>query len=332
MLQIVNFKFGQLVHHNLPLLDGRLPSLCDHSENTRQCSVQCGSDVICFCNDRQYTAEALCGKFWLLVHLIEGDNALHLVWNRNASVKLDFKLRFQPRDTNFTVRFLYLTCATSPEDDSTFDGGHFQSPTGLKNDESEAKKKIQLAALMMQTFFKRTVCKEKISVNLNNKSAIQTFHLQLDLHSWPVIQTIKLPACVQRLHQMSESELWTHVAEHILRHPKLFHTKENSYDCQKNGFSNPSCNKYVAFCSFTRYVYEKQSNESEEAVFIQNLKYDQLMKMAHGFVCIGGGDLALVGNCSLFTWPSQVDEIIACFRNDCQIDRTRFLDDSGNNP
>lgn len=323
MLQITNFKSNQTIHYNLPQLDGRVFSLCDHS-NARQCSEKCCSNVICVCNDQRYKTQVWQGNFWLLIHLIEGDNLIHLSWDQDPEIKLDFNLKFQQRDTIFYLHFLYLTCTSSPENDATFDEGHFQSPPDFKSDELEAKKKIKLAALMMQTFFARTVCKDE------RRFGTKSFRLQLDSKCWPIVQTVKLSTCVQQIHRMSEKELWTHVAEHILKHPHLFHL--NKVNCDNNEFVHPSSIKYVAFCSFTRYVYEKQLDESGKVIPLCSLKYEQLMQMARGFVCMGGGDLALIGVGSLFTWPSQTNEIVECFRNDRVIDETKFLDDSGNNP
>ncbi|XP_050436594.1 uncharacterized protein LOC126843246 [Adelges cooleyi] len=101
-------------------------------------------------------------------------------------------------------------------------------------------------------------------------------------------QIIKSSLTRQMVFNMNPEKLWQHIARELT-------ANQNS----KN-------RKFLAFLSCTYWDGE-------------NL---------HGHVALGGGGLALFGTGCLYTWPSQLKEVLQCFTNMKKVDTNVLLDDS----
>lgn len=78
--------------------------------------------------------------------------------------------------------------------------------------------------------------------------------------------------------------------------------------------------KFVAFLGCTHFVGIDNADYSHENV----------QKHTKANAALGGGDLALFGTGCLYTWPSTLNEVIACFQDIRQVDAAHFMDDSNN--
>ncbi|XP_050523015.1 uncharacterized protein LOC126895320 [Daktulosphaira vitifoliae] len=101
-------------------------------------------------------------------------------------------------------------------------------------------------------------------------------------------QIIKSSLIRESVFKMNPEKLWEHIAREIT-------ANYNSY-----------VKKFLAFLSCTYWDG----------------------KNLHGHVALGGGGLALFGTGCLYTWPSELEEILPCFMNMKKVNTSLLLDDS----
>lgn len=227
--------------------------------------------------------------------LREGPNTITVNGETILPVSVEFEINYKPQTENQRcLRVVYLICRD--EWGEVFEKGCFQSTPGDDNSLRSAKEKISLAVLMMQTFFGETV------------PAHHTFQVELDENGQPMVYTFTLEQTYKELWSMDQQQLWDLVADCIL----------------SSKLSNVNC-KYLAFCSFSRYVCEPGSGRTENSLTTLDIR-----KMTRGYVALGGGGLALLSTSCLYAWPNRIDQIVECFTDNRLIDRTILMDDSGN--
>lgn len=231
------------------------------------------------------------GYFKCLVPLKEGSNLISFETDSPRPDTLEIHVVYQREKSNPRfVRLLYLVCRD--EWGKIFERGTFQSPPDYDNSARSAKEKISLAALTLQTFFSQTI------------PFLRTFSLEFNNDGLPIVHIFRLEKTQSELWSLKPENLWKLVAESVLT----------------SSLADPNC-KYLAFCSFSRYICDKNVNEGTP---LRDLK-----KMTKSFVYLGGGNLALLSTTGLFSWPNSIGEIVSCFENETKIDRSELLDDSG---
>lgn len=302
-LIIDNYKFGQTINFSLPLIEGRAPDLCCriHSIHSK-CESDCTSWVICMHNDGQSSRSfIISGRFQLLISLKRGRNQMQFQYSKCAQSVVPFEICFEPIESQFRVQLVYITCPSKDDAAELFEKGRFQSPPHIRSDAEAATIKLGLAARMLQTFFAQSRCRHHFARN--------TFSLKSDHNGQPLVEIIKLNEPIDRLYSLCEQDLWTLVAKHLIQS------------------TNDRKVKYLGICSFSRYSSDSNLNEDQ----LNQLDYEELIGRVRGFVCMGGGQLALMGSCSLFTWPSHFNQVSKRFNDSTPIDRRKWFDDSGSN-
>lgn len=158
-----------------------------------------------------------------------------------------------------------------------------------------AVRKIQTGVLTLQTFVAETLAAEGLGR--------RTFRFELDTKGNPIVHVVQLPLTIRESHKFTEERLWETAALHIL----------SSHLADKN------C-KYVAFFGGTRFINQEKITVKTEA---------DIMALTKGHVSLGGGGLALVGTGALYSWATEVDDVIDAMRNNNPIDTNHLMDFSG---
>lgn len=104
--------------------------------------------------------------------------------------------------------------------------------------------------------------------------------------------------------QMDQQELWCRIGREII---------DSKWGKEQRW-------KFVAFLGCTQFEGIENGDYSHE-----NVQRHTISNAA-----LGGGDLALFGTGCLYTWPSTLDEVIACFQDIRRVDAAHFMDDSNN--
>lgn len=190
---------------------------------------------------------------------------------------------YKPPEHNRSVRLLYVTCLNEEK---------FQGPEDMKKDANEAVKRIQIGALLMQTFLGETLYAE----GLGRK----TFQLEMTKQGMPKVFVIQLPLTIQEAHKFPQEKLWENIAIQILSSP----------------LASRSC-KYLAFFCGTRFCNPQKKKVDNEK---------DIIDMTKGHVSLGGGGLALVGTGALYTWASDINNILESFESTEKIDSRYFMD------
>ncbi|XP_066978092.1 uncharacterized protein [Macrobrachium rosenbergii] len=171
----------------------------------------------------------------------------------------------------------------------------FQGPTNTERSPNTAVRKIQTGALILQTFVAETLAAEGLGR--------RTFRYELDKEGNPIVHVVQLPLTIKEAHKFTEERLWETAALQIL----------SSHLADKN------C-KYVAFFCGTRFSNPDKLNVKHEA---------EIMELTKGHVSLGGGGLALVGTGALYSWATDVEDVIDAMRNNTPVDTNSLLDFSG---
>ncbi|KAG0723752.1 putative zinc metalloproteinase C607.06c [Chionoecetes opilio] len=189
-------------------------------------------------------------------------------------------------------RYIRLVYITCMNEDK------FQGPKDMDCSPNAAVRKIQTGVLTLQTFVAETLAAEGLGR--------RTFSFELDTKGNPIVHVIQLPIMLQESHKLTEERLWETAAMHIL----------SSHLADKN------C-KYVAFFGGTRFMNPDKLPLKTET---------EIMAQTKGHVSLGGGGLALVGTGALYSWASEVDDVIDTMRNTTHIDTKKLMDFSGGRP
>lgn len=224
------------------------------------------------------------GKFKFIFLLQNGVNAFDFS-HMQRSIRLN--LIFKRSPIRRCVKLYYVVCPADKEHRETMlESGEFQSKADQERGIENAKRRIGVAMLMLQTL---------IASLLPNRI---TFDLELDDLNFPQVQLFNSTFSVNELRRMQEEELWSNMAVELLQANR----------------SNPNF-KYLAFLSFSRYKFdEKMTGRPNE------LHYDELVRMTDCYVALGGDGLACLSSCSMFCWPERLDEIEGHFSDATLID------------
>lgn len=171
----------------------------------------------------------------------------------------------------------------------------FQGPKDMDCSPNTAVRKIQTGVLTLQAFVAETLAAEGLGR--------RTFRFELDTKGNPIVHVVQLPITIRECHKFTEERLWETAALHIL----------SSHLADKN------C-KYVAFFGGTRFTNPDKVNIKTEA---------ETMALTKGHVSLGGGGLALVGTGALYSWATDVEDVIDAMRNTTPIDTNSLMDFSG---
>ncbi|XP_017775372.1 PREDICTED: putative zinc metalloproteinase YIL108W [Nicrophorus vespilloides] len=172
-IRIENFNDGETVSYPLVLLRGSAPKDCDQLEI---------NDVNC---------EVVGGKFKHLINLNVGDNLVEIKW---GSLKIEVRIRYEPRGSNLVLQPLYIIC----------DGhdGRFQGPEGVKkNDEGSALCRIDVCCKLLQSILAEKLHESGYGRKTIKVESCQVFYSKMSSAS---------------VKEMQEDELWAALGREIL--------------------------------------------------------------------------------------------------------------------
>lgn len=109
---------------------------------------------------------------------------------------------------------------------------------------------------------------------------------------------------VEEAYRMEQQQLWEQIGREIIASP----------------MGNKTNWKFVAFLGCTRF----------EGIQNNDFSYQNIRAKTVAAAALGGGDLALFGTGCLYTWPTEISNVIGCFQSNQPVDRCNFLDDSNN--
>ncbi|KAF0974325.1 hypothetical protein FDP41_006935 [Naegleria fowleri] len=229
------------------------------------------------------------GYFKALILLRDGRNQLHL---STSSSQLHWTLTYDSTLINTTeyesrniqrLRPVYIYCK---DHDGSFNS---MKESQGSNDLSAAIRKMQVCALLMQTF-----CAEALK---NDK----TFALEVEKNdsSLPHVSVLQL-------------KKWT---------------REELASLGNNWEQDGGCDGYNALHSELNEFDGNNSSVVYFAVLGGSF-YDPVTKKTRMATALGGGKLGLFADVAMHTYPSRVDEIVSCWQDSRLIDERQVRDDS----
>ncbi|KAG2370907.1 hypothetical protein C9374_013742 [Naegleria lovaniensis] len=236
------------------------------------------------------------GYFKALILLKEGANHLKLLCDTDEEKSpppLQWTLTYDSSLINTTeytsrniqrVRPVYVYCRDHDGSFHTMKDGK----TG-GNDLSAAIRKMQIAALLLQTF-----CAEALKSQ-------KTFALEVD---------------------KTDSSL-PHVTVLQLKHWKREDLASLSNDWEQDG-------GFAGYNALLSELNEYDQNNSSVVYFaiLGGSFYNPVTKKTRMATALGGGKLGLFADVALHTYPSSVDEIVACWQDSRRVDVNQVRDDS----
>ncbi|KAB7504743.1 putative zinc metalloproteinase [Armadillidium nasatum] len=231
-------------------------------------------------NENYCTYTVVNNSFNAFVFLKCGKNVIEVQCGNASTSKTIY---YNPPSHSRSVRLLYITCLNEEK---------FQGPPEMIRDANEAVKRIQIGALLMQTFLAETLSSE----GLGRK----TFQLEMTKQGMPKVFIIQIPLTIEESHKFPEEKLWENIAIQILSSP----------------LASRSC-KYLAFFCGTRFMNpQKMKIENER----------QVLSLTKGHVSLGGGGLALVGTGALYAYASNINDIMKNLSSEKKIDTQALMD------
>lgn len=281
-VRVNKVRNGMTIHYPLAFISGQVMSV---DRNDQINSINVIRDEILF----KWTISN--GTFKCLVPLKVGRNSLAFETSNPSPLTLDINLIYRPHKENERfIRILYVVCRD--QWGGIFERGCFQSLPDQDNSMKLAQQKISLAILMLQTFMGETT------------PSHYSFRTETGQNGMPKVHIFTIEKTQNELWSLSQRDLWNLVAENVL----------------SSKLANHNC-KFLAFCSFTRYVCDRFVNSE--------ISSDEIKKMTKGYVALGGGGLALLSSGCFYSWPATIDQIESCFTDTRSIDRSLLMDDSG---
>lgn len=239
-------------------------------------------------------------RFKVIVQLTKvGSNKIKLFLGEDAleAPSIEVDLNFQPKpvdaDTKL-MRLLYVSCPDSQDRDQMYEEGRFQSPPDQDNSMDSACKRMATAALLVQCFYAQSLgC---------------TFQLETEPDMvTPKVSTLLLDPSLDEIQiaGMGSKQIWSLVAQEVISNPRLYST---------------NC-KFLAFCSFSRYRIRPDAKMCH---------FSNPSLMVDGFVCLGGGNLAVLSTHCMYTWPESLEDLVKNKLLDKRfVDQSLFMNDSG---
>lgn len=208
-LQLINFSNDETLRYPLPILIGRTTA------DVRQIRITTGG--------KSYITELVDTYFKVLIPLQVGVNEITLHDGRQTST---LRLHYLPADNPKKVRMMYAIAAD--------DDGRFVAEPGMPNSMEDAKARIALQALLMQS----------ATAEMLYKGARQriTYALQLDAAGNPAVPTLRLPLTRAQLYAKTDQEIYQ-VIERALQDADMF---ENVKSMVTMGFSNYRNGQFLA--------------------------------------------------------------------------------------
>lgn len=244
----------------------------------------CASDILTITNSASGVAMThhlhFTVEFKYLLALSVGQNECTLSYC-DTSIRLN--LVYEPSPLGYSVIPLYIVCKGHD--------GHFQSPVGLSALSSAlvACRRIDVMLQLVQLVYAEKLAEAGLgrrSFKIGGKCRAYLSDLG-----------------VEKALQMTEQELWDHLADEIIR---------------TEGVQSVQRKKYVAIVGCTRFIGASDGDNS----------YETIKKRTLARAAIGGGGLVVFNTGCLYTWPDTVDEVVEVLRNDQPVDMARFADDS----
>lgn len=304
---VLNHKDGDIVNHSLVLLEGEITlvndnSLTDTAEEMSNTLEKNTADVENYCCSGSQELSSL-QEIQILVEHKESCQSWPVVGGKfKAFVKLDkgineleigcpslqYKQRFTLTFTNLENQPRFVKVVYVKCCDSE---GMFDSPTNADNDLCTATKKLRFNALLLQTFMAVDMYKHGFGY--------ETFCLEEDDDGEVLVHVFGSKLTTEQAHAMNGDQLYSWF------HSELLNSSLNNLNC-----------KFLVFMSCTHY------DPPDDFDVTQTTKYVK----AH--TALGGGQLGLFGTGGLHTWAKDVEELLPCFTDSREINKSKLFDDS----
>lgn len=293
MIKILNYRNNCEISHPLVVIFGIIRIKDEHNSKDHFITCKYQEDdhkCLLIRNENQL-------KFKYIFLLRKGINIFKFTYKQIA---LNLNIKFNKLKIKRFVKPIYLVCSTDldAKENTIFEDGRFQSNRNGDNLNTidNAKKRIGLALLMIQTF---------IASTLPNKT---TFDLELDDYNHPIVELFHSEFSLDDYRKMNQEQMWKSIAIEILKSKTVDNLNI----------------KYVVFISFSRYKFDKTMIKN-----LNRIDYDELIKMTDCFIALGGGNLAAIHTCGLFCWPEKLNEIENNFNDTTLIDSRFEINDCG---
>jgi hypothetical protein len=179
-IEVTNFSDRETLRYSLPVLVGRVNADVKTIELVAA--------------NKSYVADVVDGNFKAIIPLRFGSNDITLkAGDRSTHIQLNYLAADNPKK----VRMMYAIAAD--------DDGHFMAEPGMPNSIEEAKTRLALQALLMQS----------ATAEMMYKGAKQrvTYALVEDGNGNPIVSTLRLPLTRAQLHAKTDEQLYDVVAD-----------------------------------------------------------------------------------------------------------------------
>lgn len=174
--------------------------------------------------------------------------------------------------------------------------GCFQCPPDVDNSIESATARIAIGSKLIQS-----ITAEKL---FESGVGRKTFQLEHEVNpKKPECIVFRSTLNVNKARKMKQSELWAYFGRELM----LSELGSNE-------------RKFLGFISCTRF----KGTDIDKP-----MTHDEIVNLTEAYAALGGGGLALFGTACLYTWPTNVDEIISKFSDPTPVNSRRFMDDSG---
>lgn len=219
-------------------------------------------------------------------------------------ISYNFRINRVPTDdTRPYVRCVYVV----------FSGhdGSFQAPPNVPSDSGSACRRLGLAVRLLQTLTAETIFAEtgcrRTFVCAGDLSA--SSRLQPRVDASPVsaaVWCIQSRISFQEAQNLPPLRLW----ECLARELDVIFWEDRG---RAKWLALASCTEFRPMTSFK----------------MMPTSYEEVIAMTKGYCALGTGGLALIGSGTLYAWPESFEEIGPCLSNTSEVDRRKYLDDSG---
>jgi len=208
-IQISNFSDGETIRYSLPIINGRV------NADVKSITINTA--------EKAYVADVVDGNFKALIPLRNGLNDISFsAGGQSSRLSINYLAADNPRK----VRMMYAIAAD--------DDGSFVAEAGMPNTMEDARKRIVLQALLMQSATAEMLYKA-------TKQRI-TYALLEDGNGKPTVTTLRLPLTRAQLYAKTDNEIYSVIAKSL--------QDANMYDKVKSmvimGFSSYKNEKFLA--------------------------------------------------------------------------------------
>ncbi|MFZ6747162.1 hypothetical protein ACO0LC_28430 [Undibacterium sp. JH2W] len=207
-INVSNFKDNDTIRYSLPILAGTVGS------EVKSINITTAEKV--------YVAEVVEGNFKAVIPLHVGANDISFsAGGQSGNIRINYVAADNPKK----VRMMYAIAAD--------DDGRFVAEAGMPNSMEEAKTRIALQALLMQS----------ATAEMLYKGASQrlTYALVEDGYGKPIISTLRLPLTRAQLHAKDDNEIYQAIANALQAEP----ASSNFKNMVTMGFSSYQNGKFL---------------------------------------------------------------------------------------